>query len=98
MCMSRYSSSRPSTPFASASGYRRPTIWNAKTFKFIMIRAETFQILRRKPIQGFDMSFLISNFHTEQMLKHKLVDFVLSKEISEKSLRYHARARTVAKG
>ena len=28
-------------------------------------------------IQGYDISFLITNFHTEQMYKHKLVDFVI---------------------
>ncbi len=28
-------------------------------------------------VQGYDISFLITNFHTEQMFKHKLVDFVI---------------------
>ena len=28
-------------------------------------------------LQGYDISFLITNFHTEQMYKHKLVDFVV---------------------
>ena len=41
------------------------------------IGAESFFILRRKPIKGYDISFLITNLHTEEMLKHKLVDFVL---------------------
>lgn len=42
--------------------------------------------------QGYDISFLITNFHTEAMLKHKLVDFILQfmeevdKEISEMKL------------
>lgn len=42
--------------------------------------------------QGYDISFLITNFHTEQMLKHKLVDFIIEfmeevdKEISEMKL------------
>ena len=42
--------------------------------------------------QGYDISFLITNFHTEQMLKHKLVDFIIhfmeevDKEISEMKL------------
>jgi len=42
--------------------------------------------------QGYDISFLITNFHTEQMLKHKLVDFIIQfmeevdKEISEMKL------------
>jgi len=43
-------------------------------------------------IQGYDISFLITNFHTEEMLKHKLVDFIIhfmeevDKEISEMKL------------
>jgi len=28
-------------------------------------------------LKGYDVSFLITNFHTEQMYKHKLVDFVI---------------------
>ena len=27
--------------------------------------------------QGYDISFLVTNFQTEQMYKHKLVDFVI---------------------
>lgn len=43
-------------------------------------------------MKGYDISFLITNFHTEQMLKHKLVDFIIhfmeevDKEISEMKL------------
>lgn len=43
-------------------------------------------------MQGYDISFLITNFHTEEMLKHKLVDFIIEfmeevdKEISEMKL------------
>lgn len=43
-------------------------------------------------IQGYDISFLITNTHTEEMLKHKLVDFIIQfmeevdKEISEMKL------------
>jgi actin related protein 2/3 complex subunit 4 len=42
--------------------------------------------------QGYDISFLITNYHTEEMLKHKLVDFIIQfmeevdKEISEMKL------------
>lgn len=81
-----------------------------------MMRAEGFVILRRKPIpvgsplggerwansQGYDISFLITNFHAESMLKHKLVDFIIQfmedvdKEISEMKLSLNARARIVA--
>lgn len=52
--------------------------------------------------QGYDISFLITNFHSETMLKHKLVDFIIQfmedvdKEISEMKLSLNARARIVA--
>lgn len=45
---------------------------------------------------------MITNFHTEQMFKHKLVDFVIhfmeeiDKEISEMKLSVNARARICA--
>ncbi|KAI4278305.1 MAG: hypothetical protein LQ337_001127 [Flavoplaca oasis] len=76
-----------------------------KFTRFLTQRAEAFFILRRKAIkdwektsvayprtQGYDISFLITNFHTEDMLKHKLVDFIIQfmeevdKEISEMKL------------
>ena len=43
-------------------------------------------------LKGYDISFLITNTHTEEMLKHKLVDFIIQfmeevdKEISEMKL------------
>jgi actin related protein 2/3 complex, subunit 4 len=52
--------------------------------------------------KGYDISFLVTNFHTEQMFKHKLVDFIIQfmeevdKEISEMKLSLNARARIVA--
>ncbi|KAK3367127.1 hypothetical protein B0T24DRAFT_596964 [Lasiosphaeria ovina] len=75
-----------------------------KFTRFLTQRAESFFILRRKPIKvvGYDISFLITNFHTEEMLKHKLVDFIIQfmeevdKEISEMKLFLNARARFVA--
>ncbi|KAI5460403.1 ARP2/3 complex 20 kDa subunit [Mariannaea sp. PMI_226] len=73
-----------------------------KFSRFLSQRAESFFVLRRKPIQGYDISFLITNRHTEQLLKHKLVDFVIEfmeevdKEISEMKLFLNARARFVA--
>ncbi|KAL4214274.1 Arp complex subunit [Rhizopus microsporus] len=73
-----------------------------KFSRFLMMRAEHFVILRRKPIDGYDISFLITNNHTEQMYKHKLVDFIVhfmeevDKEISEMKLSVNTRARIVA--
>mmetsp|Transcript_7690 Transcript_7690/g.17203 ORF Transcript_7690/g.17203 Transcript_7690/m.17203 type:complete len:162 (-) Transcript_7690:965-1450(-) len=48
-----------------------------KFARFLMQRAENFIILRRKPMPGYDISFLITNFNLEAMRKHKLVDFVV---------------------
>jgi hypothetical protein len=42
-----------------------------------MMRAENFVILRRRPIKGYDISFLITHRNAEEMMKHKLVDFVI---------------------
>lgn len=52
--------------------------------------------------QGYDISFLITNIHVEQMYKHKIVDFVIhfmeeiDREISEMKLSVNARARICA--
>nr|CAA11175.1 actin related protein [Lumbricus rubellus] len=73
-----------------------------KFMRFMMMRAENFIILRRKPVEGYDISFLITNFHTEQMYKHKIVDFIIhfmeeiDKEISEMKLAVNSRARISA--
>eukprot|EP00794_Sanderia_malayensis_P019066 gene19066-20981_t len=73
-----------------------------KFMRFMMLRAENFFVLRRKPVEGYDISFLITNFHTEQMYKNKLVDFIIQfmedidKEISEMKLTLNARARICA--
>merc|ERR1712232_13591 len=78
------------------------TILCKKFCRFLTMRAEHFVILRRKPVKGYDISFLVTNFHTESMFKHKLVDFIIQfmndvdKEISEMKLAVNARARTVA--
>ena len=41
--------------------------------RFLMTRAEKFQILRRNPVEGYDISFLITNFHTEQYLRDEVI-------------------------
>ena len=40
---------------------------------FLSQRAEDFIILRRKPIAGYDISFLVTNFHTEEVRSFLLV-------------------------
>lgn len=73
-----------------------------KFMRFMMMRAENFIVLRRKPVDGYDISFLVTNQHTEQMFKHKLVDFIIhfmeeiDKEINEMKLAVNSRARISA--
>mmetsp|Transcript_3119 Transcript_3119/g.6271 ORF Transcript_3119/g.6271 Transcript_3119/m.6271 type:complete len:171 (-) Transcript_3119:191-703(-) len=73
-----------------------------KFTRFLMQRAEQFIIMRRKPVEGYDVSFLITHVHLEKMWRHKLVDFVIQfmedidKEISGMKIAINARARVVA--
>lgn len=69
---------------------------------FMMQRADSFSVLRRKPVDGYDMSFLITHEHTEATSPAKLVDFIISfmeevdREISEMKLGVNGRARLVS--
>ncbi|GME86031.1 unnamed protein product [Ambrosiozyma monospora] len=78
------------------------TILVDKFTGFLTKRAENFLILRRVPVEGYDISFLLTNYHNEVMMKNKLVDFIIEfmedvdKEISEMKLFLNARARFVA--
>ena len=53
------------------------------------------------PFQGYDVSFLLTNFNLEAMWKHKLIDFVvqfmeeIDSEISAMKIQVNERARTV---
>jgi actin related protein 2/3 complex subunit 4 len=70
--------------------------------RFLAQRAEDFVILRRAAVKGYDVSFLITNFHTEELKKDKLVDFIITfmeevnSEISSLKLAVNSRARVVA--
>ena len=44
---------------------------------FLMQRAERFRVLRRVPLPGWDLSFLVTHAHAEGLVKAKLVDFVV---------------------
>lgn len=72
----------------------------AKMFmRFLCQRADQFRILRRKPIEGYDISFLIMNVHTEQMVVSKLIQFIVTfikdidKELSDLKVTLNKRAR-----
>jgi actin related protein 2/3 complex subunit 4 len=51
----------------------------AKMFmRFFVQRADSFRILRRKPVSGYDISFLVTNIHFEQMALSKLIEFIVA--------------------
>ena len=58
--------------------------------------------MRRKPIEGYDISFLVTHAHCESMMKHKLLDFIVTfmedidREINELKLSVNTRGRVVA--
>jgi actin related protein 2/3 complex subunit 4 len=73
-----------------------------KFSRFLMQRAEAFVILRRRPVEGYDLSFLLTHAHLEGMVKARLVDFVVAfledidREISAMKIAINARARIIA--
>ncbi|CAL0306414.1 unnamed protein product [Lupinus luteus] len=77
-------------------------ILTKKFLRFLSMRAEAFEVLRRKPVQGYDISFLITNHHCEQMEKQKLINFILQfmegieREISELKVSVNTRGNLVA--
>eukprot|EP01064_Diplonema_japonicum_P004172 TRINITY_DN1272_c8_g1_i1.p1 TRINITY_DN1272_c8_g1~~TRINITY_DN1272_c8_g1_i1.p1 ORF type:complete len:195 (+),score=44.00 TRINITY_DN1272_c8_g1_i1:60-587(+) len=74
---------------------------------FLERRAEHYYIMRRKPVSHngvqYDLSLLITNDHTDTMLKDQLIDWVIafmqdiSKELSDIKIHVGVRAREVAK-
>ena len=73
-----------------------------KFTRFLMQRADQFIIMRRKPMPGYSLSFLVTHAHLEKMWKEKLVDFIIQfmeeidKEISAMKLAVNSRSRLVA--
>ena len=47
-----------------------------KFTRFLMQRSEAFIIMRRKAVEGYDISFLITHRDVENLYRHKLVDFM----------------------
>jgi actin related protein 2/3 complex subunit 4 len=69
---------------------------------FLQKRAGSFHILRRKPLDGYDVSFLITNEQGETMHKHKIIDFIVQfvadveKDITEMKTNINGRASRTA--
>ncbi|KAK9822204.1 hypothetical protein WJX81_004183 [Elliptochloris bilobata] len=73
----------------------------ARQMNFLMDRAEAFRILRRSPVAGYDISFLISAQHCQHFEEGPLVDFLASFledtcGTSEVKLAVSSRGRAVA--
>lgn len=67
--------------------------------RFLMNRADRLNILKKKPKEGFDITFLITNFHLETYKKEEIIDFIvefiqdLEKEINEMKLMVNTQFR-----
>ena len=44
---------------------------------FLALRAERFKIFRKKPMDGYDFSFLITEDHLTKYKKENLVNFIV---------------------
>jgi actin related protein 2/3 complex subunit 4 len=68
----------------------------------LALRAEEFMILRRKAVDGYSVSFLITHQHIETYKKDELVEFFvmflkeIDAEIASMKLNVNARASVVA--
>lgn len=74
-----------------------------KTFmRSLMRRAEDFYIIRRLPLDGYSITFLITNHHLGKFKRNHIIDFIMhfmnevDREISEMKISVNARARRVA--
>eukprot|EP00933_Yihiella_yeosuensis_P040697 TRINITY_DN35052_c0_g1_i1.p1 TRINITY_DN35052_c0_g1~~TRINITY_DN35052_c0_g1_i1.p1 ORF type:complete len:173 (+),score=32.07 TRINITY_DN35052_c0_g1_i1:84-602(+) len=73
-----------------------------KFARFFTQRAEHFVVLRRKPVEGYDISFLITDAHLEDMMKDRIIDFIIEfmedidKEIKDLKIALNTRLRAAA--
>ncbi|RNF14531.1 ARP2/3 complex subunit [Trypanosoma cruzi] len=69
---------------------------------FLAQRAKQFHILRKKPIPGYDISFLISHEEVETMHRNKIIQFIITflmdidADIAAMKLNVNQRARRAA--
>lgn len=67
--------------------------------KYLMNRADRLNIFKKKPKDGFDISFLITNYHLETYKKEEIIDLIvefiqdLEKEINEMKLIVNSQFR-----
>ena len=71
--------------------------------RFMSLRADKFEILRKKPAhEDFDFSFLVSDDHLQRFKKEELINFMLEfiqgidKEINDMKLAIITQSRLAA--
>ena len=85
----------------NASDFLEHTICT-KYVQFFQYHAEKYHVLRRKPVNGFTISFLILNTHRERFGKEEILHMILSflqafdRECSQVKISINARARSIA--
>lgn len=69
--------------------------------KYLMNRADKYNILRKKPKDSYDISFLITNYHLENYKKEEIIDFIvefvqdLVKEVTDMKMTVNTQSRFV---
>lgn len=69
--------------------------------QFLMHRADKYNIFRKKAKGGYDISFLITNYHLEHYKKESIIDFIvefiqdLVKEVTEMKMTVNTQSRYV---
>ena len=67
--------------------------------KYLMNRANQLNILRKQPKEGYDISFLITNYTLENYKKEEIIDFILefiqdlTREIIDMKMTVNSQAR-----
>ncbi len=69
---------------------------------YLMNRADKLNILRKKAKPGYDVSFLVTNYHLETYKKEEIIDYIVefvqdfSKELTEMKLVVNSQSRLVS--
>ena len=67
--------------------------------KYLMNRANQLNVLRKVAKPGYDISFLITNFHLENYKKEDIIDFIVefiqdfTKEVTEMKMTVNSQSR-----
>ena len=72
-----------------------------QSLRFLMLRADDMQIIRRVPLPGYDVTFLVTDRHLRRFFADKLIGFIVKVmqdllNISTLKLAAQARGRALA--